>query len=303
MISPSYLRYVYVGMDANFRLKNQLVSSYSADPGLGIGMAYFVPREEYEEYVLSKASAGDVSRSLSYRNSHLHYIQINTCVGFQALAQANTRSSVGLRYTGVAGVSCGRSEMLLPNGVGNLQKGERFVGMDFMSHFLRAFLCCIRYANMDYVFGSAISLFRQPTIIVGYDISCQWHANLLKRIESDWPEELRPSEVETRPVVGKLHEPAHRREGHDEYSCNFAYGLGLTDFECLERIWAGNNGVGNATKTYGPGTRQDVLDDHFGFWNWEKYKGLGWWSLSNFIEIRFLNLRQVLHSCVDISRR
>ncbi len=128
---------------------------------------------------------------------------------------------------------------------------------------------------MDYVFGSAIKLFQQLTIIVGYDIACQWFTNLLKRIEGDWPTELRPHGVEARPVIGKLHEPSHRREGHDEYSCNFAYGLGLTDFECPERIWAGNNGVSNATKTYGPGTRHDVLDDHFGFWNWEKYKNMG----------------------------
>ena len=47
-------------MDANFRLKNQLVSSFSSDPGLGIGMAYMVPREGYDAYVLSRASDEDV---------------------------------------------------------------------------------------------------------------------------------------------------------------------------------------------------------------------------------------------------
>jgi hypothetical protein len=47
-------------MDANFRLKNQLVSSYSADPGLGIGMVYMVDRIPYERYVLSQASDADV---------------------------------------------------------------------------------------------------------------------------------------------------------------------------------------------------------------------------------------------------
>lgn len=62
-------------MDANFRLKNQLVSSYSADPGLGIGMAYFIPREGYEDYVLSKASQGDVSGSLFYRNNIHHAVR------------------------------------------------------------------------------------------------------------------------------------------------------------------------------------------------------------------------------------
>ena len=28
-------------------------------------------------------------------------------------------------------------------------------------------------------------------------------------------------------------------------------------------------------RSQGPGSRHDVLDDHFGFWNWLKYIGLG----------------------------
>lgn len=47
-------------MDANFRLKNALVSNFSVDPGLGIGMAYMLPREPYEAYVLSQADEEDV---------------------------------------------------------------------------------------------------------------------------------------------------------------------------------------------------------------------------------------------------
>ena len=55
----------------------------------------------------------------------LRVVQISTCVGLQALTQANTKFSRGLRYTGVGGTFCGRSEMILR--VGNLQKGERCV--------------------------------------------------------------------------------------------------------------------------------------------------------------------------------
>ena len=55
---------VFVCMDANFRLKNQLVSNYSQDPGLGTGWAYMVPRKPYENYVLSKATDDDVSSFL-----------------------------------------------------------------------------------------------------------------------------------------------------------------------------------------------------------------------------------------------
>ena len=52
---------MFLCMDANFRLKNQLVSNYSQDPGLGIGWAYLVPREPYEEYVLGQLTDADVS--------------------------------------------------------------------------------------------------------------------------------------------------------------------------------------------------------------------------------------------------
>jgi len=45
--------------------------------------------------------------------------------------------------------------------------------------------------------------------------------------------------------------------------------------ETPERVWAGHNALGNSTKTQGPGGRHDVLDDHFGFWNWLKYIGMG----------------------------
>jgi hypothetical protein len=52
---------LFLCMDANFRLKNQLVSNYSQDPGLGIGWVYMVPRKPYEDYVLSRANNNDVS--------------------------------------------------------------------------------------------------------------------------------------------------------------------------------------------------------------------------------------------------
>lgn len=47
-------------MDANFRLKNQLVSNYSQDPGLGTGWAYMIHPKKYDEYAKSKATAQDV---------------------------------------------------------------------------------------------------------------------------------------------------------------------------------------------------------------------------------------------------
>ncbi|KAF9472815.1 hypothetical protein BDN70DRAFT_818108 [Pholiota conissans] len=239
-----FLYRLLVCLDANFRLKNQLVSNYSADPGLGDGWAYMVGRRLYELYILSQTDQEDIS----------------TCVGFQALAQAFTRFARGLRYTGVGGAFCGRGEMILPNGIGNLQKGER-------------------YANMDYIFASAVCSSTVSSIDVSYDIACQWFKHLFDRIQG-LPSELRldPS-IETRPLIPKFHEPAHDEKNHEQFSFNFAVGVGKSDGEVPERVWAGHNGLGGSTKTQGPGSRQDVLDDHFGFWNWQKYCNMGAFSL------------------------
>ena len=51
---------LFLCMDANFCLKNQIVSNYSQDPGLGMGWAYMGPREEYESYVLSQVDDANV---------------------------------------------------------------------------------------------------------------------------------------------------------------------------------------------------------------------------------------------------
>ncbi|PPQ79259.1 hypothetical protein CVT24_007540 [Panaeolus cyanescens] len=201
--APEDKRYLYrafLGMDANFRLKNQAVSNHTQSPALGAGLSYMVPREDYEKYQLVKANESDIS----------------TCVGFQAIAQANTRSSRGLRYTGVAGVFCGRSEMLLPLGMGNLQKGER-------------------YSNMDYVFASAMKEYQDlPVVLISYDICCQWFKNLKSRLShEDWPAELRLPDNQTLiPAIPKLHKPMHHGKNHQQFSLNFIPGVGLSSPSC-----------------------------------------------------------------------
>lgn len=131
------------------------------------------------------------------------------------------------------------------------------------------------YANMDYVFGSSMPLSPLLFIVASYDIACQWFTNLAQRM-TRWPAEIIPSQgIKVMPLIPKLHEPGHKKKGHELYSFNFAPGVGMTDGECIERIWSSHNALGNATKTQGPGSRHDVLDDHFGFWNWQKYSGMG----------------------------
>ncbi|KAE9406963.1 hypothetical protein BT96DRAFT_954569 [Gymnopus androsaceus JB14] len=67
--------------------------------------------------------------------------------------------------------------------------------------------------------------------------------------------------------------PLHGQKDHQEYSFNIIPGVGSTDGEGLERIWAAHNPLATSTKPMAPATRLLVLDDNFGFWNWLKYTG------------------------------
>ena len=91
-----------------------------------------------------------------------------------------------------------------------------------------------------------------------------------------WPSNLQPrAGLSLRPLIPKFHKPAHLDKGHKQYSFNLAKGMGLSDGECPERVWGSHNPLAGSTKTTGPGTRDDVLDDNFGHWNWQKYCSMG----------------------------
>ena len=129
---------------------------------------------------------------------------------------------------------------------------------------------------MDYIFASALQGFALALILISYDIACQWFTNLMERMLDHWPDHLHvPSGTTLIPAVPKLHEPMHSPVNHQVYSLNYIPGVGQSDLECPERVWSSHNAIGNSTKTQGPGSRHDVLDDHFSFWNWQKYVGLG----------------------------
>jgi hypothetical protein len=58
---------------------------------------------------------------------------MSTCSGLAALDHANSKFSRGYATTGVGVAMCARHEFIQKNGVGDLQKGERYV---FLRHLL-----------------------------------------------------------------------------------------------------------------------------------------------------------------------
>lgn len=134
-----------------------------------------------------------------------------------------------------------------------------------------------RYCNMDYVFGSALKHFEGiKQCIVSYDISCQWYANLHKRIEEDWPDHLKiPNSLQIIPAIPAFHYPAHGMKNHEEFDPRLVLGNGTSDNESPERVWGAHNALGNSSKSMGPESRHFVIDDSLSHWNWGKYVGHG----------------------------
>ncbi|KAJ7661213.1 hypothetical protein B0H14DRAFT_2178788, partial [Mycena olivaceomarginata] len=79
-------------------------------PRLGTGWAYMLENMSYREYLLTVTDQKEMS----------------TCSGLAALDYANTKFSRGYSSTGVGMGVCARHEFVQPNGVGDLQKGERY---------------------------------------------------------------------------------------------------------------------------------------------------------------------------------
>jgi hypothetical protein len=122
-----WLYALFVAIDANFRLKRRAISKDGIDPGLSRGWAYFVEETAYKSHVQQySGKPQEVRFPASLTILYLTSItQKSTCSSHNAVNMADTKASQGLAATGVGTIDCARHNMKLPNGVGDLQKGER----------------------------------------------------------------------------------------------------------------------------------------------------------------------------------
>ncbi|TDL13645.1 hypothetical protein BD410DRAFT_735067, partial [Rickenella mellea] len=236
----SWLYTLMLSIDANFRLK--LKDRGFKDPELGSGWAYFVETDLY----------------MAHLETCKDQDEINTCdSNLHAVDHANTRFSKGYTTTGVGCVVCTRHTLVRKNGVGDLQKGER-------------------YATMDYIVLSTLIGVIFTSLLFTYDIACQWSKNLFSRM-AEFPPimQLQHAMSKVFHAIPKFHLPAHGPKCHSKFSLNYRRGVGRSDGEGVERGWAHINAVATSTREMGPGSRHGTLDDHWGAWNWGKVIGLG----------------------------
>ncbi|KAJ7070279.1 hypothetical protein B0H15DRAFT_793705 [Mycena belliarum] len=231
-----YIYFLFLAQDCNFRLINRDVSTAAKDPIIGDGLGYFVNHAKYTEFL----------------RAHVSEEEISSCSGFQAMFLANRKRVKGLRTTGVGGVTCARHNMWRPNGIGDLQLGERFCNMDFI--LLSAVLQCIIFY-----------------LILSYDIACQFGKNFWTRMLSLPPEfHLTLPHDRVWFKVPNFHLPPHKPACHSPYSFHFMWGAGRTHGETVEQNWEFTNGAAASTKMMGIGGRHVTLEDLFGFHNWRR---------------------------------
>ncbi|SJL15638.1 uncharacterized protein ARMOST_19142 [Armillaria ostoyae] len=228
-LATHWLYHLFLAIDANFRLRRLNISSDQSDPGLNLGYAYFVDETAFRNHI-------DMFGKVIPEEEK------STCNNHDAVKLANSRGGQGAAATGVGAVVCGWHDMKRPLSVGDLQKGER-------------------YLNMDYFVLSTLIDDTPPDL----------HKNLFARI-SKYPESLQPKQLERNILylVPKFHLPAHILKCRDNFLFNFSAKVGRTDGEAPERGWAATNALAASTKEMGPGARRDTLDDHFGDYNWRK---------------------------------
>ncbi|KAJ7032307.1 hypothetical protein C8F04DRAFT_1262054 [Mycena alexandri] len=236
--APRDKRYLYacfVAIDANFRMKRKQVSSEESDPGLNNGAMFFSEVKRYMEHVGEHWETEQEMR-------------------LPRRCQSARQGSTGYGFIGH------RHNMKRPNGVGDLQKGERYI-------------------NMDYMFWKSMDGYEDLVqLVVSYDIVCQWRINIWRRLEQYKPELRRNARTGHRHymwLIPKFHLPAHIEACNILYSFNLTPYVGQTDGEAPERGWANANPLAASTKEMGPGSRRDTLDDHFNDWNHKKIVALG----------------------------
>ncbi|KAG2093898.1 uncharacterized protein F5147DRAFT_747869 [Suillus discolor] len=234
---PRWVYALFLSIDANFRLKRKAVSSDKRDPSLNNGSSYFVEEKHYKSYLAERVTLPQ---------------ERSACISHNAVNMADTKSSRGLAATGVGTIDCARHEMKLASGVGDLQKGEKYI-------------------NMDYLVFSVIVGSGAAVLNLSYDIACQWHKKLWARLAS-MPDRLQfdRKNKTVRFFVPKFHINAHIPACQTNFLFNYSKGVGCTDGEAPERGWVNVNRVATSTKEMGPGARRDTLDNNFGDWNWKK---------------------------------
>ncbi|KAF9470194.1 hypothetical protein BDN70DRAFT_821649, partial [Pholiota conissans] len=149
---------------------------------------------------------------------------------------------------------CSRHSLVRPNGVVDLQKGEK-------------------YCSMDYLVLSALSSVNVSRVVVSYDIGCQWSKNLYRRIEKYSDQLMFSDDIQLEVGIPSWHVNGHGPFCRNNYSLSYLPGVGRTCGEDVEISWSQTNSLAPSTREMASGARKETLNDHWNGWNLRKVVG------------------------------
>ncbi|KAG8944832.1 hypothetical protein FRC03_001880 [Tulasnella sp. 419] len=223
--SKKHKHAVYLAEDATFSLDRRLKAGDPNDFCLVDGVLYFIKKANFKMY-LDKINEDS---------------EPSTCSGFRA---SDVLCEGRYKYTatsGVLAVICARHGFYLPNGMVDLQKGERFSHADYALHGpLEAYQSLI-------------------TIFHSYDVACQWRKKAQIHFEAHRPD-LVPIVRRLIHVLPKMHAIAHQGPCRYTLSFNFTPHAGRTDGEQIERNWSKSKSISGSSREMSEGHREDFLN-------------------------------------------
>ncbi|KAJ6489120.1 hypothetical protein C8R45DRAFT_929812 [Mycena sanguinolenta] len=210
------------------------------DVALTEGKSCFPIDSEYQEYVKNSKNSTEKS----------------TCARLNTANFQNKLKFKGCVVSGIVGVTCARHSTFKRDGVVDLNVGER-------------------YANTDYaVRGVLRNLHLIRTLLLTYDIACQYSIHFVEQFKNAVKDGIFPSSVLAILLVPKMHLQGHKDDCRYRWSLNWTKGMGRTDGERIEGTWAETKQAGGMTKEMNAGHRHDTLNDFFNDWNWIKVQNL-----------------------------
>ncbi|KDR74655.1 hypothetical protein GALMADRAFT_27784, partial [Galerina marginata CBS 339.88] len=226
--------------DGNFKAYHLKQKNEADDVHLTDGDAFMTARAPYKAHLEEAEKHPEI------------YKQSRTCNHHNA-ALNKDQTGPGKRVRGVGCWACGRHGCFAIGSLVDFIKGEKQMSMDWS-------LCeCLKHLQMDGI----------TCVHCIYDIMCQFHVNLVKRITKCTTLSI-PDAVTLIGAIGLFHVHGHKEECLYRWATTYVPGAAIVDGEVLETLWSVLNGISRSTVGATTAHRTEILDDHMGDSNWKK---------------------------------
>ncbi|KAI1790343.1 hypothetical protein LXA43DRAFT_1095489 [Ganoderma leucocontextum] len=223
-----------VVLDGNFSAQHRKMRKPEDDVAIADGHVFMVTDGPYKDHLKTATDIYDKS----------------TCHDHRAVLTASM-DRANLEATGIGAAACSRHGFFAPHACVDFQQGERQRNMDYVLHWIFAYLNGLR------------------RILILYDIMCQYFVHLYTRFKKG-PHLHMPSGLTILRGIGQFHVHGHIPQCFPRFSLNFIPGAGVQDGEIIETLWNKTNAVADSTRGMSAAHRREVIDDHMNDSNWMK---------------------------------